>query len=95
MGENIVTMNDFLSSFLTNSLPDLKAARARGTMNLSSLSTIAIFLSGVTATTLQMSFAASGNPLQETVNTFYFASLILSITAAVNSLIASAWKQAR
>ena len=58
------------------------------------LSTVATFFSAVTATTLQFSFNLTGTPIRDAVNSFWFASLVFSIAAAVNSLLGLTWKQA-
>jgi len=64
------------------------------------MSTVATFFSAVTVTTLQMSVdgANADNPKDNAkylsvVNTFLFGSLVLSIGAALNSLLAVAWKR--
>ncbi|KAJ6451706.1 hypothetical protein C8R47DRAFT_998354, partial [Mycena vitilis] len=58
------------------------------------LSTVATFFSAVTATTLQFSISLTGSALRDSVNCFWFASLVFSIAAAVNSLLGLTWKQA-
>ena len=50
--------------------------------------------SGVTTTTLQYSFDKVDNNLEVAVNLFFFASLVLSIAATVNSLLGLTWKHA-
>ncbi|KAJ7640774.1 hypothetical protein DFH06DRAFT_1477707 [Mycena polygramma] len=50
--------------------------------------------STVTATTLQFSISLTGSALRDSVNCFWFASLVFSIAAAVNSLLGLTWKQA-
>ncbi|KAJ7906092.1 hypothetical protein B0H13DRAFT_2333833 [Mycena leptocephala] len=46
------------------------------------------------ATTLQFSVNLTGTPTKDSVNSFWFASLVFSIAAAVNSLLGVTWKQA-
>jgi hypothetical protein len=93
-------------------VPTIRFAQKHGATNLLNLSTVAIFFSAVTATTLQISFDKTDDPLAGTsitdvlccmilisntvdaVNSFWFASLALSIAAAVNSLLGLTWKQA-
>ncbi|KAJ7906089.1 hypothetical protein B0H13DRAFT_2194387, partial [Mycena leptocephala] len=58
------------------------------------LSTVATFFSAVTATTLQFSVNLTGTTMRDSVNSFWFASLVFSIAAAVNSLLGVTWKQA-
>lgn len=83
-----------LTMFLENGLPAIRVSQDRSSTNLLNLSTTATFFSAVTATTLQMSYQTTETLLQRAVNTFYFASLILSVAAAVNSLLGLAWTQA-
>ncbi|KAF7360499.1 Catabolite degradation [Mycena venus] len=64
------------------------------TLVILNLSTVATFFSAVTATTLQFSFNLTGTPIRDAVNSFWFASLVFSIAAAVNSLLGLTWKQA-
>lgn len=50
--------------------------------------TVAIFFSSITATTLQFSFQSADNSISSTiVNLCWFASLVLSIASATNSLL--------
>jgi WD repeat-containing protein 26 len=59
------------------------------------LSAVATVLSAVTATTMQFSYELDrGSSLAAAVNSFWFASLVFSIAAAVNSLLGLTWKQA-
>jgi hypothetical protein len=83
-----------LSTLVEVTFPQVRSSEEHSSKNLANLSTIATFFSGVTATALQMSYQVLDDRLQESVNTFYFASLILSISAAVSSLLALAWGQA-
>jgi hypothetical protein len=50
--------------------------------------------SQVTATTLQFSYNLPRGSYANAVNSFWFASLVFSIAAAVNSLLGLTWKQA-
>lgn len=63
------------------------------TGNLLYLTTIAIFFSGVAATTLQLSYGFTATPLSNAVNGFVFTSLVFSMTSAVNSLLGLTWKE--
>lgn len=63
-------------------------------MNLLNLSTVATFFSAVTATTMQFSYELGRDKLSDAVNCFWFASLVFSIAASVNSLLGLTWKQA-
>ena len=75
-------------------VPTIRFAQKHGATNLLNLSTVATFFSAVTATTLQFSYALERTLIADTVNSFWFASLVFSIGAAVNSLLGLTWKQA-
>ena len=60
-------------------IPTIRFAQERGAHNLLNLSTIAIFFSSVTATSLQFSFGDTSSAAANAVNTFWFTSLVLSI----------------
>lgn len=75
-------------------VPTIRFAQKHAAANLLNLSTVATFFSAVTATTLQFSFDQTGTPLADSVNGFWFTSLVFSIGAAVNSLLGLTWKQA-
>ncbi|KAK2461255.1 hypothetical protein APHAL10511_006782 [Amanita phalloides] len=94
MGEHINNITSALSIFIEVGVPAIRFAQKHGAMNLLNLSTIATFLSAVTATCLQYSFASLSSPTANAVNGFWFASLVFSIAAAVNSLLGLTWKQA-
>ncbi|KAG5719222.1 hypothetical protein E4T56_gene13410 [Termitomyces sp. T112] len=94
MGEHIDTITSTLSMFIEVGVPTIRFAQKHGATNLLNLSTVATFFSAVTATTMQFSFNLSRNNLSDAVNCFWFASLVFSIAAAVNSLLGLTWKQA-
>ncbi|KAF8627354.1 hypothetical protein AX15_004423 [Amanita polypyramis BW_CC] len=94
MGEHIDNITSALSMFIEVGVPTIRFAQKHGAMNLLNLSTIATFLSAVTATCLQYSFASFGSAIDNVVNAFWFTSLVFSIAAAVNSLLGLTWKQA-
>lgn len=75
-------------------VPTIRFAQKHGATNLLNLSTVATFFSAVTATTLQFSFELERDIVTDAVNCFWFASLVFSIAAAVNSLLGLTWKQA-
>ena len=75
-------------------VPTIRAAQKHAAANLLNLSTVATFFSAVTATTLQFSFDQTETTLANSVNGFWFTSLVFSIGAAVNSLLGVTWKQA-
>lgn len=91
-------------------LPAAIHGQNRSAATLVNLSTVATFFSAVTATVLQYSYADTSSPLArestrsyerlklicvlDAVNTFWFASLIFSVSAAVYSLLGLTWKKA-
>jgi len=81
-------------SDVARGVPTIRFAQKHGAANLLTLSTVATFFSAVTATTLQFSYAQTGNILSDAVNAFWFSSLVFSIAAAVNSLLGLSWRQA-
>jgi hypothetical protein len=95
--EMVAYLNDAtadISIALENGIPAVIASQNRIATNLNNLTTIATFFSAVTATTLQMSYQATSTHLDVIVNTFYFASLILSVAAALHSLLGRVWSEA-
>ncbi|TCD66908.1 hypothetical protein EIP91_000747 [Steccherinum ochraceum] len=94
MGEHLDSINSSLSIFIEVGVPTIRFAQKHAAANLLNLSTVATFFSAVTATTLQFSFDKTGDPLSDSVNGFWFTSLVFSIGAAVNSLLGLTWKQA-
>ena len=81
--------------FIEVGVPTIRFAQEHGANNLLNLSTVATFFSAVTATTLQFSYQLPPNDLvSDAVNCFWFASMVFSIAAAVNSLLGLTWKQA-
>ncbi|TFK38155.1 hypothetical protein BDQ12DRAFT_631389 [Crucibulum laeve] len=94
MGEHIDSITSTLSMFIEVGVPTIRFAQKHGATNLLNLSTVATFFSAVTATTLQFSFGLQRSSLSDSVNCFWFASLVFSIGAAVNSLLGLTWKQA-
>lgn len=57
------------------------------------MTTIATFFSGITATTLQFSFMETNGVLDNMVNFFWFSSLVFSISSAINSLLGMTWRK--
>ncbi|KAF9457745.1 hypothetical protein BDZ94DRAFT_1326045 [Collybia nuda] len=94
MGEHIDTITATLAMFVEVGVPTIRFAQKHGASNLLNLSTVATFFSAVTATTLQFSFELEHSSMANSVNCFWFLSLVFSIGAAVNSLLGLTWKQA-
>ncbi|EGN95335.1 hypothetical protein SERLA73DRAFT_77375 [Serpula lacrymans var. lacrymans S7.3] len=94
IGDHIDNITVTLSMFIEIGVPTIRFAQQHAAANLLNLSTVATFFSAVTATTLQFSYGTTGSLLADTVNAFWFSSLVFSIAAAVNSLLGLTWKQA-
>ncbi|KIM47068.1 hypothetical protein M413DRAFT_23353 [Hebeloma cylindrosporum] len=94
MGQHIDDLTSSLSMFIEVGVPTIRFAQEHGANNLLNLSTVATFFSAVTATTMQFSYELGRTPIADSVNCFWFASLVFSIGAAVNSLLGLTWKQA-
>ena len=65
----------------------------RATTRYLTLTTIAIFFSSITATTLQFSYQQTTTRLDKSVNLLWFASLIFSISSGINSLLSMLWRR--
>jgi hypothetical protein len=74
-------------------LPAIQYEQRRDSEGVMNLATVATFFSAVTATVLQISIPQRMTPTLSCVNTFWFCSLVLSIGAALNSLLAVAWRR--
>ncbi|KAF9568278.1 WD40 repeat-like protein [Agrocybe pediades] len=94
MGTHIDELTSSLSMFIEVGVPTIRFAQKHGAENLLNLSTVATFFSAVTATTMQFSYELERTTISDSVNSFWFASLVFSIGAAVNSLLGLTWKQA-
>ncbi|KDQ56957.1 hypothetical protein JAAARDRAFT_194146 [Jaapia argillacea MUCL 33604] len=81
---------------LTNSLifSWVRSAQSHAAQNMSTISTIATFLSAVTATGLQLSYTSNETVLENIVSGCWFTSLVFSIGAAINGVLAMTWRQA-
>jgi len=94
MGHHLDTITRALHDFVEVGVPAIRFAQRANGNNLSNLSTISIFFSGVTATTAQFSYARNALTLDWVTNLLFFGSLVLSISAAINSLLGLTWKHA-
>ena len=72
-----------------------RSTQDRNVASFQNLSTVAIFFSGVNASTIQYSYSIESSPLSAAVNLFWFISLILSAASAINSQFAIAWLSSR
>lgn len=95
MGSHLDNITSTLCMFIEVGVPTIRFAQKHGANNLLNLSTVATFFSAVTATTMQFSYELEpDDAVSVAVNCFWFASLVFSIAAAVNSLLGLTWKQA-
>ncbi|KAF9051401.1 hypothetical protein BJ165DRAFT_1448497 [Panaeolus papilionaceus] len=94
MGQHFDELTSSLSMFIEVGVPTIRFAQNHGANNLLNLSTVATFFSAVTATTMQFSYELNRSGMSDAVNSFWFASLVFSTAAAVNSLLGVTWKQA-
>ncbi|KDQ56958.1 hypothetical protein JAAARDRAFT_78863 [Jaapia argillacea MUCL 33604] len=75
-------------------VPAIRFAQTHAAQNMLSISTIATFLSAVTATTLQFSYPSTKTISNNVVNGCWFTSLVFSIGAAINGVLGMTWRQA-
>ncbi|KAG6839708.1 hypothetical protein C0991_012431, partial [Blastosporella zonata] len=92
MENDLKDLTDAFRLFNTHGIPSLQYEEQRETDILISVSTVGSLLSAVTVTALQISLADNGS-LASIVNSFWFASLVFSIGAALNSLLSVIWKR--
>ncbi|KIJ40611.1 hypothetical protein M422DRAFT_256583 [Sphaerobolus stellatus SS14] len=92
VGNRIAELSVDLKLFIELGIPTIRHGQKRSTENLLNISTGATFFSAVTATMIQISYTSEGR-LITIVNTFWYISLVLSIGAALNSLISMTWRQ--
>ena len=94
MGHHLHAIARALDDFVEDRVPAIRFAQESYGNNLLNLSTISTFFSGVTATTAQYSYDRNTTTLDWMTNLLFFGSLILSISAAINSLLGFTWKHA-
>lgn len=68
-----------------------RSQQERDVVSFQNLSTVAIFFSGINASTIQYSYTIERSSLSVLINLFWFASLILSAASAIDSQFAIAW----
>jgi hypothetical protein len=86
-------VRDVIDNPMHGGMPAIRYGQKRDAKGLMGMSTGATFFSAVTATMLQISYTIKPGRVISIVNTFWFFSLVLSIGAALNSLLAMVWKQ--
>ncbi|RDB14607.1 hypothetical protein Hypma_016557 [Hypsizygus marmoreus] len=94
MGEDLDALTSDFKFFNDYGMPAIKYEQMRDAESVLNMSTVATFFSAVTATTLQMSIGIEPRTnILSIVNTFWFCSLVLSIGAALDSLLHVSWKR--
>lgn len=87
------TYNNVYHVPLSSVLPEfVNEEEERATTFYLSLTTIAIFFSSITATTLQFSYQQSTH-LGSAVNLSWFISLVFSVSSGINSLLSMVWRK--
>ncbi|CAE6426142.1 unnamed protein product [Rhizoctonia solani] len=94
ISSHMESMNDALIGFIEVGVPTIRHAQTHTANGLQYLSAVAMFFSGVTATTIQYSFDQPRNTLAGLVNALWIVSLILSIASGINSQLAYHWRAA-
>ncbi|KAG6815350.1 hypothetical protein H0H87_002706 [Tephrocybe sp. NHM501043] len=94
MGKDLDNLVSAFTFFNHYGMPAMQYEQQRDTDILLGMSTASTFFSAVTATMLQTSLGINDDKfIISLVNTFWFCSLVLSIGAALNSLLAVLWKR--
>ncbi|KAG6905284.1 hypothetical protein DXG01_003714 [Tephrocybe rancida] len=93
MGAGLDNMIFSFQHFNKIGMPLIQSEQKQDTQNVLEISGVATFFSAVTATMLQISFTFHQSTTMDIVNTMWFCSLVLSIGAALNNLLATAWKR--
>lgn len=94
-GENILNPQIRTNQTEWPGIPAIRHEQERESTTLLNILTSATFFSGVTATTLQISLGAPATSSVQAVNACWYSSLVLSIGAALNTVISMAWSQTR
>ncbi|KAG8918741.1 hypothetical protein FRC01_001681, partial [Tulasnella sp. 417] len=98
MGRYLRDLGRALREFVKDGVPAIEEAQRRSQLHLGNMSTVATFLSAVTATTFQ--YTSSGNndtpssTLDQIVRALWISSLVLSVASAINAQLAMHWRAA-
>lgn len=84
---------DLISNILSKGVQMITSTQQNQASTYLIMTTISTFFSGVTATTLQFTYAQTTAVIDNIVNALLFSSLIFSIASAVNSLLIMSWKR--
>ena len=74
-------------------IPMISVAQRNKTSRYFDMTTVATFLSGVTASMIQTTADDAGTTVGVLTNTFFFSSLVFSIGSAINSLLVISWRR--
>ncbi|KAF8306195.1 hypothetical protein DL93DRAFT_2101710 [Clavulina sp. PMI_390] len=91
LGTHVLTFSGALSSFIEVGVPTIRFAQQQAGKAYLNLSTVSTLLSGVTATTIQFTYADAQTALQQSVNLLWILSLVFSIASAINAQLAYYW----
>ncbi|KAL5532156.1 hypothetical protein ACEPAF_5720 [Sanghuangporus sanghuang] len=78
--------------FMQTGIPAIQKAQNNMSSRYLNMTTIAFFLSGTTASMLQVTEDSSSSTLSVAVNSCLFSSLVFSVSSAVNSLLVGGWR---
>jgi WD40 repeat protein len=93
MGGHLVEVTRALEFFIETGMPTVQRADKKDAKDLLHVLTVATFFSAVAATILQITYSLEQTSAISNVNMFFFASMIFSIGAALNSLLGLGWRQ--
>ncbi|KAL5507587.1 hypothetical protein ACEPAH_7043 [Sanghuangporus vaninii] len=82
-----------LTGVAEKEIPAIRQSQEFATQRYLNLTTIATFLSSVTATTLQITAGGPASVLNTITNSFWFVSLVFSSASAIYSLLVMTWRQ--
>ena len=91
IGPEIATLGGALSDFVKLGAEAVRSAQECRRRDLQNISTIATFFSSVTTGMIQISIPKLDTPLEKIVNLLFVGSLVMSVAAMIQSLLALAW----
>lgn len=91
IGTHLQDITNAVRIFIDVGLPAIRGVQQAHSSNLLKLSTVATLFSGITAQAIQFSLPNTRTALERVTILLYLASLVMSISAAVNSLLSHAW----
>ncbi|KAG8757024.1 hypothetical protein FRC11_004834 [Ceratobasidium sp. 423] len=91
LGVHMESMMDSLNTLIDVGVPTIHFSQKHTAAGLQNLSVLATFFSGMTVTTLQISFEAYDGASRNLLNGLWISSLVFSITSAINSQLVYHW----